>query len=96
MDRLFRYRHAPPDWNDPAAVDALRAETAVTDYLYRRCRDLAAPEVQASAEFRRIIDNAIASLELLPAAIRAGDEAAVIRILRELRSFDRMLWLRFG
>jgi hypothetical protein len=96
MDRLFRFRHAPPDWSDPAAVDALRADAAVTTYLYRRCRDEAGPEVQASAEFHRIVDNAIASLEQLPAAIRAHDEAAVIRILRELRSFDRMLWLRFG
>jgi len=96
MDRLWEFRDDPPDWSDVEAVDLLKAQTAVTAYLYRRCRDAAAPELAQDPEFLRITEGAIASFEGLWREIRAQDTAAVINYLRELRSFDRILWLQFG
>lgn len=96
MDRLWVFRNAPPDWGDQGAVDRLKAEIAVTAYLYRRCREKAPATVRGSPEFKRIVDGAINSLDQLLEVTRQGEEEAVINFLREIRSFDRMLWLHFG
>lgn len=96
MDGLWVFRHDPPDFADPATVNALRAQTAVTAYLYARCQDEAPPEIAASPEFRRIMGGTLTSLGRLWPAIDAGNAEVVISILREVRSFDRMLWLQFG
>lgn len=96
MDRLWVYRHEPPDWADPAARAALTGATAVTIHLYDRLRELAPPETAENAEFQRIMKGALASLAGLWEQIQLADEERVISYLRELRSFDRILWLQFG
>ena len=96
MDALWAFRHAPPDFADADAVNALRAQTAVTAYLYERCRAEAPPAIAEAPEFRRIMEGTLTSLSRLWPAIDAGDAEVVISILREIRSFDRMLWLQFG
>lgn len=96
MDALWVFRHEPPDFTDAAAVNALRAQTAVTAYLYERCQAEAPPEVAETPEFQRIMEGTLTSLSRLWPAIDAGDAEVVISILREIRSFDRMLWLQFG
>jgi hypothetical protein len=96
MDRLWVYRHAPPDWSDDGAVSALLADAAVTLYHYRRLESDAPAALAANPEFQRIVTGAVASLEALWVEILAGNEEMVISYLRELRSFDRILWLQFG
>lgn len=96
MDELWVYRNEPPDFADGAAVNDLKAKTAVTAYLYRRCQAEAPPEIAEAPEFLRIMGGTIASLDRLWPAIDAGNAEVVISILREVRSFDRMLWLQFG
>jgi len=96
MDALWVFRHEPPDFADAEAVNALRAQTAVTAYLYERCQAEAPPEIAAAPEFQRIMGGTLTSLSRLWPAIDAGDAEVVISILREIRSFDRMLWLQFG
>jgi len=96
MDALWAYRHDPPDFADSAQVNDLRAKTAVTAYLYARCHKTAPPEISAAEEFQRIMEGSLLSLSRMWPAIDAGNSEAVINILRELRSFDRMLWLQFG
>ena len=96
MDALWAYRHNPPDFADSDAVNDLRAKTAVTAYLYARCQRTAPPEIAETPEFARIMEGSLLSLDRMWPAIDAGNTEVVINILRELRSFDRMLWLQFG
>ena len=96
MDALWVFRKRPPDFARPAEVNDLRAKTAVTAYLYRRCAEQAPAEVATAPEFKRIIGGTLESLDRMWAVIDAGDAETVISILREIRSFDRMLWLQFG
>lgn len=96
MDVLWVFRHEPPDFADAAAVNTLRAQTAVTAYLYERCQAEAPREIAEAPEFQRIMGGTLTSLSRLWPAIDAGDTEVVISILREIRSFDRMLWLQFG
>lgn len=96
MDALWAFRSKPPDFGKPDEVNNLRARTAVTAYLYRRCAETAPAAVAEAPEFKRIMGGTLESLDRMWAVIDAEDEEAVISILRELRSFDRMLWLQFG
>ena len=96
MDRLWVFRHDPPDWDDAARVDALRAAVAVAVYAYERCRDAAPAEVADSPEFRRLVTGALSSLDNVRAAIAARATTVVVNVLREMRSFDELLWLHFG
>ncbi|MDZ7747779.1 MAG: hypothetical protein U5K43_02235 [Halofilum sp. (in: g-proteobacteria)] len=96
MDRLYAYRHRDIDFADQAVVDDLRARLAVTAYAYRECDAAAPPDIASDPAFRRMIDGTLGSLDLMWEAIAAGDQRTVINILREVRSFDRLLWLRHG
>lgn len=96
MDRLYAYRHRDIDFSDQAVVDDLRARLAVTAYAYRECDAAAPPDVASDPSFRRMIDGTLSSLDLMWGAIAAGEQRTVINILREVRSFDRLLWLQHG
>ncbi len=96
MDALWVFRKAPPDFRVPEQVNDLRAKTAVTAYLYRRCAEQAPSDIAAAPEFKRIMGGTLESLGRMWGVIDAADGEAVISILREIRSFDRMLWLQFG
>ncbi len=96
MDRLWTFRHEPPDFDDPAELNRAREASAVTHYLYRRCREEAPAELQATPEFQRLFEGSLISLPLLFEALDQKNEGLLINLLRELRSFDRMIWLQFG
>lgn len=96
MDRLWTYRHEPPDFADTGQVNAVKRDAAITEYLYRRCYEEASPERQNDDAFKRIFEGSLVSLPLIYDALDQGNEAMLINILRELRSFDRMIWLEFG
>lgn len=96
MERLWRYRHNPPALDDPAEVDAVVGEAAVYAYLLQRLREGAPQEVKERADFQRLMEGTGESVARIPVALREGDEETFINTLRELISFDRMLFLRFG
>ncbi len=96
MEALWVFRHNPPDFADGEVVNDLRAKAAVTAYLYARCQETAPPEIAGAPEFQRIMEGSLLSLTRMWPAIDDGNTEVVINILRELRSFDRMLWLQFG
>jgi hypothetical protein len=96
MDALWVYRREPIDWADAAQVDDLRARTAVTAYLYGKLKETAAADIAEDPEFARLVDGTLDALGLMWGAIDMQEETAVINILREIRSFDDLLWLRFG
>ncbi|MBI1207091.1 MAG: hypothetical protein GC191_07360 [Azospirillum sp.] len=93
---LWGFRRDFPAVGDGAALDRMRAAVAVARYVWERCDRAAAATVRGDAEFRRIIDGALASFDQLWPALRAGDEMRAINILRELHAFDGLLFLKFG
>lgn len=96
MDRLWVFRHEPPAFGEIDQVNAVKREAAITGFLYRRCYDAAPIDLKASGEFERLFEGSLQSLPLIFEALDQASEARLINILRELRSFDRMIWLQYG
>lgn len=96
MERLWVYRHEPPNWADSSEVADLTSAAAVTIFLYRQVFDNAPAPIAENPEFQRIMQGALRSLEGMWQEIQASNEDLIISYLRELRSFDRILWLEFG
>jgi len=71
------------------------AGNALRDRL-QRCNGLASPEIASQAEFRRLIDGAIASAGEIGRAALDGDAALMHRYQIELQSFVNLLDFRFG
>jgi hypothetical protein len=84
------------NFGQPRAVAAFKAAAAHAETWYRRCRDEAPAAVGASPEFRRLFEGAFARFARLEALVDARDEQQIYNALGELRSFDKLIWLRFG
>ncbi|MDG2205020.1 MAG: hypothetical protein P8M79_07190 [Alphaproteobacteria bacterium] len=95
MDALYAYRHRPPNFDDQRDVDELLRRAAVTSHWYGRCFKMAPEEYKASTEFQRLMEVSLRSLGFIWDAAHKQQERRVINILRELRSSDRLLYLRF-
>ncbi len=94
---LWRFRKSPPDLADQGQSQAVAK--AAADYLAQlnKCDDLAAPETKTDGDFQRLVRGARASLERFPAeVVTAKNGGLLFRFIIELRSFDRLLYLRFG
>ena len=96
MDALMIYNDRALDWanNEIRLGLASNAESYKTGLT--RCDAIASETVRAAPEFRRLIDGAKSSLELIPKAIAARDTDLLHRVLIELRSFDNLLAFRYG
>ena len=89
MDALFAHE-AKPDWDSVAAgSESYRA-------TLQRCDGMAPPAIRNHAEFRRLIDGALAGLAQMPKAVETRDSDLLHRLLIELRSFDNLLAFRYG
>lgn len=95
MDRLWAFRAEPPGRTRPGSVAAFKAAVNETQTWYLRCRDEAPARIAANAEFKRLFAGALAALARLDTAA-TGPADRIISILRELRSYDKLIWLRFG
>jgi len=96
MDRLWRFHHQPPDLDSAAALRELRSGTAVLEHLLRLCREAAPAGLRKDPDFVRFLDSGAEAVERLWQAIETKDQELLINTLRELRSFERLLFLRFG
>jgi hypothetical protein len=96
MDRLWRFRKDPPDFAEAASLRELQSATAVLGYLLARCGREAPAQLHEREDFTRLVEGAQTAVERLWLAVEGKDEALLINTLREMRSFDRMLFLRFG
>jgi len=89
MDALFAL-DGKADWESAAAgADSYRA-------TLQRCDAMAAPAIRNHADFRRLIDGALASLGQIPKAAETRDADLLHRLLIVLRSFDHLLAFRYG
>jgi hypothetical protein len=94
MDRLMTFNDRALDWStDAAAVSngAAAYRTAID-----QCDAMAAADIRASGEFRRLVDGARNSLSQVPKAVADRDTDLLHRLLIELRAFDNLLAFRYG
>jgi hypothetical protein len=96
MDALMVYNDRDLDWNKPDTASDIASKASVYGAVLSRCDGIAGESVRQTPEFRRLIDGAKASLELVPKAISTRDADLLHRVLIELRSFDNLLDFRFG
>ena len=96
MDVLARYRSEIKDLGNEESAAKVARQAAVVAYLFDKCDARAPAAIKGDPEFWRLIDGARESMDRLWASLRTGD----IRLYRigigELRSYERILFLRFG
>lgn len=95
MAALGALDRQPLTWSPELAAD-MTAKTQAYRIAVQRCDGMAAPDVKASPEFRRLVDGIFASLDLVPKAVETRDTDLFHRIVIELRAFDNLLAFRFG
>lgn len=93
---IWKYRRKPPDFTNAKALNALRAGVGAQRYWYQRCRARAPRKIGNDAEFRRLVEGSLESIERLWQAIDKKSAMLLISVLREMRSYDRLLYVRFG
>lgn len=96
MKNIWPYRHNPPDFAKLAEVNKVKREASVYEYLLQKCRKQAPAKYAKSEEFIRMFDAAENSVRTLWDATDKKQRRRFINILRELRPFDRLIFLRFG
>ena len=96
MDGAWVYRRKPPDFADAAQVAELDKRLAVLAHWYKRCFREAGPRERADPAFGRLFPGSLESIERLIRAAKDKSALRVINNLRELRSFDRLIWLYLG
>jgi hypothetical protein len=96
MERLWSFRHDLPDPLDRDEVNEFKRQAAITAYLYQRCHEAAPPVYADDPEFQRLFGGVLQSLPLLFDAVDDRDDDRLINILREVYSFDRLIYLNFG
>ncbi len=96
MDALMIYNDRALDWNRLGTDGDIAGKASAYGTVLGRCDSIAGESVRHMPEFRRLMDGAKASLELIPKAIATRDADLLHRVLIELRSFDNLLDFRFG
>jgi len=96
MEALWVYRHGEPDLASAEVTRDIAAKTAVLAYLFGRCREQAPAAVREDAAFIRMIDGSEEGIKRMWRALDERDQSLLVNTLRELRSFEQILFLRFG
>ena len=96
MDVLFALDEKPPSWDSASVADITAKSRCLSNDAASAATPWRRPGIRAHAEFRRLIDGALASLAQFPKAIETRDRDLLHRLLGELRSFDNLLAFRYG
>ncbi len=96
MDVLFYWRRNPADFNDTAVRE--KATAASNNYIdqLKLCRSEAPEELEANPDFKSVMDGAAKSAASLLKPIEAMRSDTIINVLRELKSFDVIIFVRWG
>ena len=94
--RLYAYKDEEPDFALSGDGARLIGYAAITAERLKQCDGMAADKISKNEEFRRLIDGATSSLARVPEAVETEDNALLHRLLIELKSFDRLLFFRYG
>lgn len=96
MEPLFKHRRTPPDLGNVEVRNQVTTESRTYEDLVKDCRAMAPSRYEDDPEFRRLFDGTLESVQSMYPAIDSGEPGRVINVLRELRSFDRIIYFRFG
>ncbi|MEM7425938.1 MAG: hypothetical protein AAF441_07570 [Pseudomonadota bacterium] len=96
MDALYHYRRNPPDLEQDDIRSELEKMGRAYEELIAECRQLAAKPLRKDQDFQSLFGGALRSVRSLGGPLGSRDQRGVINVLRELRSFDRLIWLRWG
>ncbi len=96
MDLLFEYRHNPTDLEKVDQRNRVTEMGEKYEKLVDECRQLAPKILQQDVDFKSLFDGASKSIKSIVRPIEARNQRGVINVLRELHSFDRLIWLRWG
>lgn len=94
MDRLQALRDAKFDGEDRRQMNAAKETLDSFSPVLRACKQQS-PEANQD-QYRRLIKQASSSVESAKNALVTHDTARFIRIVRELRSIDHILFQQFG
>ena len=94
--RLAHYIKNPPDLSSAEQTAAVTKATAAVADLARKCREHAPPEYRENEEFHRLIDDMLDSVALVQRAITQKNVKGVQDNIRAVRSYDEILFLRYG
>lgn len=96
MDVLYVWRRKPANLADPA-VQA-KAKSASVDYINQLnlCRSEAPKKLQEDPDFQSVMDGAAKSASSLLKPIAEKEPDTLINVLRELKSFDVIIFVRWG
>lgn len=96
VDEFAKFRRGLKDFSDTGQVDALARKTAVVAYLLDRLDREAPGNIAREPEFRRLLDGARESLDKVWKALETGNLRLMQIGVGEIRSYERMLFLRYG
>ncbi|MFL2687795.1 MAG: hypothetical protein ACJ0HN_04315 [Alphaproteobacteria bacterium] len=96
MKKVWPYRHNLPKFENLDETNKVKMEASVYEYLLLKCRNQAPEKYRNSDEFNGIFDAALNSVRTLWDATDKKQQRRFINILRELRPYDRLIFLRFG
>ena len=96
MEVLYHYRHNPPDLAALPERNAAKTASAVYSHILEGCRAMASKELREDENFKSIFGSATASAAGLFDPIDAQDQTGFVNLLRELKSFDVIIFLRWG
>ena len=93
---LAHYVHNPPDFSSAEQTEAVTRATIAVAELTKKCRKQAPAEYGGSEEFHRLMDGMLESVALVMRAIEQKNVKDVRDNIRAIRSYDEILFLRFG
>jgi hypothetical protein len=94
MERLLV--DAPAQLSQPGGMLAVAGQAAVLDYLARRLKQEAPPDLVRNADFGGLVDAVLSSVTQLRAAIARQDAAAVRDAVGKVKGPYSRLFVRFG
>lgn len=96
MDVLARYRREVTDLSDDAVVGPVRKQAAVVEYVFEKVRRDAPADIADDPEFKRMYEGVAESMGRLWRGLETRDPRLFRIGSGELRSHERILYLRFG
>ncbi len=96
VEPLFKHRHEMPDLSKTGVREQITQESRTYETLLTECRKMAPETYTGDQEFVRLFDGTLESIQSMYPAVDSKDPGRVINVLRELRSFDRIIYFRFG
>jgi len=96
MVLLARYRKSVKDMSDTAAIALVHEQARIVEAIFEKCRAEATPAMHADPEFKRLADGAADSMAKLLRSLETRDSRLMRIGIGELRSYERIMFLRFG